>query len=549
LSRRALVVCALAALAFGSAGNAHAARFALGVRADADVGALTAELERRTGRPVESLTPVPALVVHARDAAALAGLPGIRYVERVRARRVAFVPNDPLVAKQWYLAQNRAYDAWTDLPPLAAVRVAVIDSGVDAGHPELTRRILAARSFVGGTARMDFQGHGTFVAGLIAAETNNQTGIAGLSPAAELLIAKVVTKERTIPVDVEARAIRWAVDSGARVINMSLGGLRDPLEPARDTFSRLEADAVAYAISRNVVVVAAVGNADQAPKQPWRYASWPAALPHVLGVSAFTRSGSSPAFSNRDAVYNDIAAPGQEIVSTFPRVLTSKRHTCEEQGYSLCGPDEYRFAEGTSFAAPQVSAAAATILGTDPSLRAEQVVALLERTAVDANASNGCRACPLGRDPYTGWGRLDVAAALAALEGPLPARDSFEPNDDAGRAAYTLWGPKRRVEGSLDFWDDQNDVYRVRLHRGQRVYASLVGPRGTDPVLAVWRPGTTNVDDLSRQGLRARVSRRAGPNDFIGYRARRDGWHFLQVKLPTQGAGAYRLAVVKVPRR
>jgi subtilisin family serine protease len=547
LTRRLLTACALVALALGVAPHAQAARYAIGVRPGADIAALTAELERRTGSVVESLLPVPALLVDAPRPPRLGGLTGIRYVERVPVRRVAFVPNDPLTAKQWYLAQNRAYDAWTELPPLAGVRVAVIDSGADAGHPELTRRIVAARSFVGGSARTDFQGHGTFVAGLIAAETNNQTGIAGLSPAAELLIAKVVTKDRTIPVDVEARAIRWAVDSGARVINMSLGGLRDPLEPTRDTFSRLEADAVAYAVSQNVVVVAAVGNSDQAPAQPWRYASWPAALPHVLGVSAFTRSGSSPAFSNRDAVYNDLAAPGQEIVSTFPRALTAKRAQCVEQGYSLCGPDEYRFAEGTSFAAPQVSAAAATLLGTDPGLRAEQVIALLERTAVDANPANGCRACSLGRDAYTGWGRLDVAAALANIEAFL-ARDTLEPNDDAGRGAYTLWGAKRRIEASLDFWDDQNDVYRVRLRRGQRVYASLIGPRGTDPVLAVWRPGTRLIDDLGRQGLRARVSRRAGPNDFIGYRARRVGWHFLQVKLPTQGAGAYRLTVVKVPR-
>jgi hypothetical protein len=225
--------------------------------------------------------------------------------------------------------------------------------------------------------------------------------------------------------------------------------------------------------------------------------------------------------------------------------MTARRHHCEEQGYSLCGPEEYRIAEGTSFAAPQVSAAAATMLGTDPTLRAEQVVALLERTAVDANASNGCRACPLGRDPYTGWGRLDVTAALAALEGPLPPFDSLEPNDNAGRGAYTLWGPKRRIEASLDFWDDQNDVYRIRLRKGQRLYASLIGPHGTDPALVVWRPGITNVDDLGKQGLRAKVSRRTGPNDFIGYRAPREGWYFLQVKLPTQGAGAYRLSIVK----
>jgi Subtilase family len=548
VTRFILTAAAVAVLALGATGQAAAARFAVGIRPGADVAALRVLLERRTGQRVESLAPVPALLAEATSPRRLQGLPDARYVERVPVRRLSFVPNDPLVPKQWYLAQNRAFDAWTVLPPLDAVRVAVIDSGVDAGHPELVRRITAARSFVDGSARVDTQGHGTFVAGLIAAEADNQTGIAGMSPAAELLVAKVVTAERTIPVDVEAKAIRWAVQSGARVINMSLGGLRDPLEPSRDTFSRLEADAIAYAVSRNVVVVAAVGNADQAPRQPWRYASWPAALPHVIGVSALGRDGSSPAFSNRDAVYNDIAAPGQEIVSTFPRAMTAKRHHCEEQGYSLCGPEEYRVAEGTSFAAPQVSAAAATLLGTDPTLRAEQVIALLERTAVDANASNGCRACPLGRDAYTGSGRLDVTASLAALDGPVPARDSLEPNDNAGRAAYTLWGPKRRIEASLDFWDDQNDVYRLRLRKGQRVYASLIGPPGSDPALVLWRPGTTNVDDLGRQDLRARVSQRTGPNDFIGYRAPREGWYYLQVKLPTQGAGAYRLSVVKTRR-
>ena len=110
-----------------------------------------------------------------------------------------------------------------------------------------------------------------------------------------------MTKSRTIPVDAEARAIRWAVDNGARVINMSLGGIRDPLDPDRDTYSRLEADAVAYAISNGVVVVAAVGNSDQAPTSPWKYASYPAALPHVLGVSAMNDTGGIPTFSNRDS--------------------------------------------------------------------------------------------------------------------------------------------------------------------------------------------------------------------------------------------------------
>ncbi len=165
------------------------------------------------------------------------------------------------------------------------MRVAVIDSGADLGHPDLAGRIVGARSFVGGSAQ-DTRGHGTIVAGIIAAELDNATGIAGLAPSAELLIAKVVAPSGTISVQAEARAIRWAVDNGARVLNISLGGLRDPRNPSRDTFSRLEEEAVAYAVKKGAVIVAAVGNSDQAPRTPWRFASYPAALPHVLGVSA-----------------------------------------------------------------------------------------------------------------------------------------------------------------------------------------------------------------------------------------------------------------------
>lgn len=540
---------AAVALAILVPGTASAARFAIGLKPRADARALATQIERRTRMPVRDLAPIRVLVAHASDESAFAGLDDLRYVERERVRRLAFTPNDPLVPKQWYLAQLRAYDAWEVLPPFAAVRVAVIDSGVDAGHPELSGRIAAARSFVGGSAKVDTQGHGTFVAGLIAAEVDNQTGIAGLSPAAELLVAKVVSADGSIPVSAEAAAIRWAVDAGARVINMSLGGLRDPLDPERDTFSHLEADAIRYAISKGVVVVAAVGNGDPAGKLPWQYASWPAALPHVLGVSAITRTGAAPGFSNRDAIYNDISAPGQDILSTFPRALTAKRVECREQGYSPCGPEEYRLAEGTSFAAPQVSAAAATLIAMRPDLGPDQVTSILEQTAVDANAASGCRTCPLGRDALTGWGRIDVTSALASLDGPLPPLDRFETNDDAGGQAYTLWGPRRRIDATLDFWDDQNDVYRIRLQKGQRLYASLQGPDGSDPILAVWRPHTRSIDDLRHVFRRAKVSARAGPSDFIGYRARKEGWYYLQVKLPTAGAGAYRLATVKVGSR
>ena len=243
----------------------------------------------------------------------------------------AFLVNDPLAGRQWHLAFVRAFDFWAELPFLDPVTVAVVDTGIDIGHPDLAGNVIAAKSFVGGTAD-DPIGHGTFVAGLIAAEIDNAVGIAGMAFPAELLVARVATADGDIDAAVEAKAIRWAVNRGARVINLSIGGLRDPLNRSRDTFSQEEADAVAYAHSKGVVVVASVGNGDSAPTSPWPFASYPAALPHVIGVSAVSQSGSVPGFSNRDAVFNDLAAPGQGLVSTSPRKLTAEKPALPRPG-------------------------------------------------------------------------------------------------------------------------------------------------------------------------------------------------------------------------
>src|SRR4029453_3447453 len=192
--------------------------------------------------------------------------------------------------------------------------------------------------------------------------------------------------------------------------------VRNPFNPRVDTFSRAEAAAIEYAVRHGFVLVAAVGNSDEAPQSPWPFASYPAALPHVIGVSALSPTGNVPNFSDRDRIYNDISAPGQEIYSTLPRALTSFRPLCINQGSSDCGPDEFRHAAGTSFAAPQVTAAAAVLLAMKPTLQPDQVANILERSSTDVNASNGCRACPLQRDSMSGWGRLDISKAIAALD-------------------------------------------------------------------------------------------------------------------------------------
>jgi subtilisin family serine protease len=459
----------------------------------------------------------------------------------------AFTPNDPLVKFQYYLAQDRAFDAFGDtLPGLNPVRVAIIDSGLDGTHPEFQprTRIWAAKSFVGGSPYTDENGHGTFVAGEIAAATNNGQGIAGIAFPAQLIIAKIARADASISIDDEAAAIRWAVDHGAQVINMSFGGVRDPFNAGIDSFSGDEAAAIDYAVRHKVVVVAAVGNCDnEAPTCPWTYADYPAALPHVIGVSALNDTGSVASFSDRDQIFNDIAAPGDRILSTVPLALTAQNSSCQDQGYSDCASADFRRGAGTSFAAPQVTAAAALLLALKPALRPDQVSNILERTADDATPANGCRACATGRDALTGWGRLDVSAAIAALEGPPPPADRLEPNDDAGRQAATLTTTK--LTATLDFWDDQNDVYRVHLNARQRVQFRVRGPRSSDTDLLLWKPGTVHVNDIRRQRMRVGQAIGRGAAKHINYRAPKSGWYYLEVKLETRGFGSYSLSIAR----
>jgi hypothetical protein len=468
-------------------------------------------------------------------------------VAPVAAGVSTFAPTDPLAARQWYLGSIHAFDTWPELPAaLPSVRVAIIDSGIDLGHPEFAGKVIAKQSFVGGDVT-DTEGHGTFIAGIIAAAIDNGQGIAGIAFPAELLIAKVVRSDGTISPQAEAKAIRWAIANGAQVINLSLGGLRDPRDRRRDTFSPLERDAVDYAYSQGAVLVAAVGNGDEAPEIPWDFASYPASLPHVVGVGALAQDGSVPAFSNRDQNFNDISAPGVGIVSTLPRALTAARPTCPDQGYSVCGPIAFKQGQGTSYAAAQVSAAAALLLAARPTLTAAQVTWVLERSARDVNAATGCPRCLLQRDQYSGWGELDVAAALKALSGPLPPPDRYEGNDDAGHGAYSLYGRSIDVTATLDFWDDQIDVYRIRLRKGQTVAVSLRGPARSDADLVLWRPGTHHVEGLSPklQSRRVTQSTRSGPNQHLLHRARLEGWYYVEVKLATAGSGEYHLHISK----
>ena len=524
-------------------GTAEAARFSVGIQKEADSTAVARRIAAVTGHPVTRIGSF-ALSVQTRGPESLRAVRGVSWVERTRpSRTLAFSPNDPLAIRQWYLSRIHAFDAWSQMPSLEPVRVAVLDSGVDSGHPELQNQIVDGRSFVSSSWESDTNGHGTFVAGEIAAAINNNQGIAGVGFSVDLLIAKIVRSDGTIAPDAEARAIHWAVLRGARVINMSFGGVRDPHDPGQDTYSRLEAAAVQYAVSKGVLVVAAVGNADGAPTEPWGYAGYPAALPHVLGVSSIGRDGTVPTFSNRDVRYNDIAAPGESILSTLPRALTyDARPGCNPQGYSDCGPLEFRRGEGTSFSAPLVSAGAALLFATNPSLQSDQASNILTRSAFDTQPDTGCVRCTEGRDALTGWGQLDIGAAVRKLDDPLPEGDRYELNDQVSNAAF-LWGRKgQRIRATIDYWDDRQDVYKVRLVRGQHFVAKLRGPADTNTNLFLWKPGTTTVRSaVADERFLAAQSKSPGSKEKIRILVKETGWYYLVIRSATPGWGKYGL--------
>jgi hypothetical protein len=552
--RRALLAACVLALTLPS--GAAAARYAVGVAKGASLNDLAATIEARTGGDVTSGdVALRALFVDGSSAQDLRRLGAVTYVERLdgpdAVRRLAFVPNDPLYQHQWYLEQIRAFDYWPMLPPLSGPLVGVLDSGIDGGHPEFKGRIEDAKSFIGGSPYEDKRGHGTFVAGEIAAATGNGVGISGVGFPAKLLIARIARPDGVITLDAEARAIHWAVDNGADVINLSLAGVRDPFRVRRDTYSPLEASAIAYARRHAVLVVAAVGNSDQAPHSPWNFAGYPAALPHVLGVSAISRDGSVPLFSNRDMIYNDLSAPGEDIYSTVPRNLQGTKASCVNQGYSDCGPSEFRHAEGTSFSAPQVAGAAALLLAVRPGLTPDQISNVLERSAQDMAAGTGCHSCWAGRDRYTGWGRLSVSDAIdRVLSGDVPRPDRYESNDDAGNAAWPIKWRQATLTATLDYWDDQSDVYRIRLRKHERFTAFLKGPSGDDVNLLLWKPGTRTVQGPVGRGRRL-AARSTGPGNrerISGYRVRKTGKYYLEVRISKPGSGAYSLSISKLTR-
>ncbi len=285
-------------------------------------------------------------------------------------------PNDPMRPQQWGITETTFGSLWPTVVG-TGVTIAVLDTGVDATHPDLAGRVLAGCQFLGGLntgapGANDDYGHGTHVAGIAAALTNNGRGIVGAAPGVRILPVKVLDKTgRGYSSDI-ANGIVWATNNGAQVINMSLGG------PSPSTAMT---EAVTYARSRGVTVVAAAGNSALVDNA----ASYPGATEGVLGVGAVDRSMQRATFSNAGS-YVALAAPGVYILSTLPG-------------------GTYASWSGTSMASPFVAAAAAIVKAAHPGCTPDGVGARLELGATDLGTP--------GRDPSFGFGLVNPLRALS----------------------------------------------------------------------------------------------------------------------------------------
>jgi thermitase len=270
---------------------------------------------------------------------------------------------------QWNLPAVGTEEGWNITRGSKNIKIAVVDTGVDLDHPDLKGRLVEGFNALDhNSPPEDDNGHGTHVAGIIASDTNNGQGVAGITWYNPIMPIKVMNaKGHGGSFDV-AQGIRWAVDHGANVINLSLGNYQD---------SSVMKDAVKYAIKKDVVIVSAAGNDNTSQT------SYPVAYPGVLGVAAVDYDGNRAKFSNYGD-FVDVAAPGVEIPSTYVG-------------------GKYAALSGTSMAAPHVTALAGLIRSINPKLKNKDVLKIITQTTQHVGQTP---------NPYYGNGIIDNVNAL-----------------------------------------------------------------------------------------------------------------------------------------
>lgn len=482
------------------------------------------------------------------------------------------IPNDPAFDDQWGLSNTGQTHAIADPPPASSQGVAdadadvsdawsvtqgspetviaILDTGVDLSHPDLSPNLWVntgetaangidddGNGYVDDIDGYDFLsndpspqdnavGHGSHVAGIAAAAANNAIGGAGVCPACKLMILRAGS-DNGFPFDATLEAIVYAVENGADIINMSLGG---PI------WSKLLRKALASAGDNGVLVVAAAGNSARdndvlyylpggdpfAPDYPASYD-----LPNIISVAAsndldrygyltgcdLTGGGAECSFTNWGHTSVDLAAPGVDILSTYV-----------SGGYATL--------TGSSMSAPFVSGVAGLVLSQNPSYTPLQVKnAILNAVDHPQDLAGGFTVTS---------GRLNAQVALTGSTANATPR-----TDGTMAGAVSI---NSRKNGSLSFPTDINDIYKKRLRAGKRYAVLLDVPRRADYDIFVWKPGAVDTWPVDYQcgglsclsqkvGLKGR-----GKDEYLEFTARKKGTYYFHVNL-FSGRGSYTLRV------
>jgi subtilisin family serine protease len=359
---------------------------------------------------------------------ALSKNPHFNFVENNFFASASGVPNDSYYASQWHLSKISAPEGWNINTGSNDVPIAIIDSGVDPMHPDLSSKLLQGYNFLGdNTDTHDVLGHGTAVAGSAAALTNNYTGIAGVAWNNPIMPLVVLNSGNYATYSDIASAITYAADKGIKVINISIGG--------SSSSSTLQ-NAVNYAWNKGVVIVAsAMNNSSSTPY-------YPAACNDVVAVSATTKDDTLASFSSYGN-WVDISAPGVSILTT-------------NNGGS------YGSWSGTSFSSPISAGLAALIMSANPSLTNQQAVDIIKNNVDDLGAS--------GFDPSYGWGRINVYRSLLGAVNSAPQPDITPPV-----TSITYPADGSTISGSITVSVSATDnvgVAKVELYINNLLHAS-----------------------------------------------------------------------------
>lgn len=335
---------------------------------------------------------------------ALSKNPNVEFVEPDYYAQALSAPNDTFFDRQWGLenigqtikgvvgkedADIDAPTAWDTTQN--GVKVAILDCGINESHPDLAGKVVDRQDFTtSASGTNDIYGHGTHVAGIVAAVTNNSDGVAGVCPGCQLLNGKVLNDSGSGAYSWIANGIVWAADNGVKVINLSLGG------PAKSTTLQ---NAVNYAWNKDVVVVAAAGNSNDSSY------TYPAAYTNAIAVAATDNQDKRAYFSSYGAKWVDIAAPGAYIFSTWKDGVSNANPQPECYG-TIC----YKYASGTSMSTPIVAGVAGLVWTSSYNQSASSVRARIESTA-DKIPGTGI---------YWSAGRVNAANAVRQSASPSP---------------------------------------------------------------------------------------------------------------------------------